>query len=130
MNKEESREISIALAETDGHAEVFLEVIPPMCKVIIVGAGHLAIPLAQFARILGFHTTVLDDRIKYANRERFPDVDEVLVGNMAENLHEIPITPFTYIVLITRGHQFDEPCLREIIHSPAKYIGMIGSKRR
>jgi len=66
----------------------------------------------------------------YANRERFPDVEEVLVGDMAEILRGLEITPQTYIVLITRGHQFDEPCLREIIHSPAKYIGMIGSRRR
>jgi xanthine dehydrogenase accessory factor len=57
-------------------------------------------------------------------------VDELLVGDMAETLRGIEITSNTYIVLITRGHQFDEPCLREVIHSPAKYIGMIGSRRR
>jgi len=130
LNKEESREISISLTETGCRAEVFFEIIPPMRKVIIVGAGHLAIPLVQFAKILGFHITVLDDRIKYANRERFPEADEVLVGDMAATLREIPITPFTYVVLITRGHQFDEPCLREVLPSPAKYIGMIGSRRR
>lgn len=130
LNKEESRQISLALPQPGGKAEVFFEVIPPMRKVIIVGAGHLAIPLVQFAKILGFHITVLDDRIKYANRERFPDVDEVLVGDMAGLLRDIPVTPFTYIVLITRGHQYDEPCLRAVIDSPAKYIGMIGSKRR
>ena len=130
LSKEECREISLALPESGCKAKVFFEVIPPMRKVIIVGAGHLAIPLVRFAKILGFHITVLDDRIKYANRERFPDVDEVLVGDMAELLQGIPITPFTYIVLITRGHQYDEPCLRAIIDSPAKYIGMIGSKRR
>jgi xanthine dehydrogenase accessory factor len=130
LNKEESKEISLSIPETSGKAEVFLEIIPPMRKAIIVGAGHLAIPLSQFAKILGFHITVLDDRIKYANNERFPDVDEVLVGDMAELLRNIPITPFTYIILITRGHQYDEPCLRAIINTPAKYIGMIGSKRR
>ncbi|MBN2318977.1 MAG: XdhC family protein [Acidobacteria bacterium] len=130
LSKEECREISLKLPESGGEAKVFFEVVPPMRKVLIVGAGHLAIPLVRFAKILGFHITVLDDRIKYANRERFPDVDEVLVGDMAELLQGIPITPFTYIVLITRGHQYDEPCLRAIIDSPAKYIGMIGSKRR
>ena len=62
--------------------------------------------------------------------ERFPNADEVLAGDMAETLRGIEITPQTYIVLITRGHQYDEPCLREVIHSQAKYIGMIGSKRR
>jgi xanthine dehydrogenase accessory factor len=130
LSREENREITLTLPETGEKAEVFFEVIPPMRKVIIVGAGHLAVPLVRFTKILGFHITVLDDRVLYANRERFPEADEVLVGDMAETLGEIPITPFTYIVLITRGHQFDEPCLRAVIHSPAKYIGMIGSKRR
>ena len=80
----------------------------------------------RFAKILDFQVTVLDDRILYVNRERFPDADEVVVGDMAQTLKGIPITPSTYIVLITRGHKYDEPCLREIIHSPARYIGMIG----
>ena len=130
LRREECRQVTLTLPGTDCKAEVFFEVITAMRKVIIVGAGHLAIPLVKFAKILGFHITVLDDRVMYANRERFPDVDEVLVGDMAETLRGIEITQQTYIVLITRGHQFDEPCLREIIHSPAKYIGMIGSKRR
>jgi xanthine dehydrogenase accessory factor len=130
LAKEESRQVTVEMPESGKNAEVFFEVIPPMRKVIIVGAGHLAIPLVQFTKILGFHITVIDDRVIYANRERFPEADEVLVGDMAKTLREIPVTPFTYIVLITRGHQFDEPCLREILHSPAKYIGMIGSRRR
>jgi xanthine dehydrogenase accessory factor len=112
------------------NAEVFFEVMTAVRKVVIVGAGHLAIPLVQFTKVLGFHTTVLDDRVIYANRERFPNADEVLTGDMAETLAGLEITPQTYIVLITRGHQFDEPCLRAVIHSPAKYIGMIGSRRR
>ena len=111
-------------------ADVFFEVMTAVRKVIIVGAGHLAIPLVQFTKILGFHTTVMDDRVIYANRERFPNADEVLTGDMAETLGGLEITPQTYIVLITRGHQFDEPCLRAVIHSKAKYIGMIGSRRR
>ena len=73
---------------------------------------------------------MIDDRVLYANRERFPEADEVLVGNMAATLRNIDITRNTYIVLITRGHLYDEACLREIIHSSAKYIGMIGSRRR
>jgi xanthine dehydrogenase accessory factor len=130
LGNEKCRQVTLTLPGTGSSAEVFFEVITAMRKVIIVGAGHLAIPLVKFAKILGFHTTVLDDRVIYANRERFPDADEVLAGDMAETLRGIEITPQTYIVLITRGHQFDEPCLREIIHSRAKYIGMIGSRRR
>jgi xanthine dehydrogenase accessory factor len=130
LDREEGKEVAIRVPSTSGEAKVFFQVIPAMRKLIIVGAGHLAIPLVQFARILGFHITVIDDRVIYANRERFPDADEVLAGDMAAMLREQKITPFTYIVLITRGHQYDEPCLREVIHSSAKYIGMIGSRRR
>ena len=123
--------LRVALELSGGRkAEVFFEVMTAVRKVVIVGAGHLAIPLVRFTKILGFHTTVMDDRVIYANRERFPDADEVLTGDMAETLSGLEITPQTYIVLITRGHQFDEPCLRAVIHSPAKYIGMIGSRRR
>jgi len=97
---------------------------------IVVGCGHIAVPLAKLAKVLDFHVAVLDDRILFANRERFPDADEVRVGDMAAMLKEMSITASTYIVLITRGHKYDELCLREIMYSPAKYIGMIGSRRR
>jgi xanthine dehydrogenase accessory factor len=129
LAKEESKQLTLSLAP-GCHAEVFFEAIPAIRKAIIVGAGHLAIPLVKFAKMLGFHVTVLDDRVLYANRDRFPEADSVVAGDMAATLRELEITPQTYIVLITRGHQYDEPCLREVIHSPAKYIGMIGSKRR
>jgi xanthine dehydrogenase accessory factor len=130
LRREDSRQVTLTIPGNDSKFEVFFQVLPAMRKVIIVGAGHLAIPLVKFAKILGFHITVLDDRIMYANRQRFPEADEVQVGDMAETLRSIDITPQTYIVLITRGHQFDEPCLRAVIRSPAKYIGMIGSRRR
>jgi xanthine dehydrogenase accessory factor len=129
LKREESKQLTLSLAG-DCKVEVFFEVIPAIRKAVIVGAGHLAIPLVKFAKVLGFHITVLDDRVLYANRGRFPEADEVLTGDMAATLRGLEITPQTYIVLITRGHQFDEPCLREVIHSQAKYIGMIGSKRR
>jgi len=130
LRREECRRIAMTLPGSGCKAEVFFEVLTAARKAIIVGAGHLAVPLVKFAKILGFHVTVMDDRVVYANRERFPEADEVLVGDMAGTLRGLEITPQTYIVLITRGHQFDEPCLREVIHSPAKYIGMIGSRRR
>jgi xanthine dehydrogenase accessory factor len=130
LREEKSKLVELQVPEAGGKVEVFFEVLPSPPKLIVVGAGHIAVPLVKFAKILDFHVTVLDDRILYVNRERFPDADEALVGDMAQTLKGIPITPSTYIVLITRGHKYDEPCLREIIHSSAKYIGMIGSRRR
>ena len=130
LKREDCRQVTLTIPGTECKVDVFFQILTAVRKVIIVGAGHLAIPLVKFAKILGFHATVIDDRILYANRQRFPDADEVLVGDMAETLRNSEITSQTYIVLITRGHQFDEPCLREVIRRPAKYIGMIGSRRR
>lgn len=130
LRNEQSKLVSLEIPEAGGRLEVFFEVMLAPLKLIVVGAGHIALPLVRMAKILDFHVTVIDDRLLYANRERFPDADEVLVGNMAQLLKEMPMTPSTYVVLITRGHMYDEPCLREIIYSQAKYIGMIGSRRR
>ena len=130
LKEERSKLLSLDLPSAGGKVEIYFDVMLSPPKLIVVGAGHIAVPLAKIAKLLDFHVTVIDDRILFSNRERFPDVDEVLVGDMAEALKEMVITPSTYIVLVTRGHKYDEPCLREIMQSPAKYIGMIGSKRR
>lgn len=130
MRAEKSQLVSLAVPETDAKLAVFFEVMPAPPKLIVVGAGHIAVPLVKIAKVLDFHVTVIDDRMLFANRDRFPDADDVLVGDMAEMLKEMTITPSCYIVLITRGHAYDEPCLRVIVHSAAKYIGMIGSRRR
>jgi xanthine dehydrogenase accessory factor len=127
---EKSQMVSLAIPNSTIKLEVFFEVMPAPPKLIVVGAGHIAVPLVRIAKVLDFHVTVIDDRLLYANRERFPDADEVLTGDMAQMLKEMTLTPSCYIVLITRGHAYDEPCLRNIIHSKAKYIGMIGSRRR
>lgn len=130
LREERSKLVSLEVPTTGGNVEVFFEVMLSPSRLLVVGAGHIAVPLVRFAKILDFHVIVIEDRILFANRERLPEADEIMVGDMAATLKKLPITPSTYIVLITRGHKYDEPCLREIIHSPAKYIGMIGSRRR
>jgi xanthine dehydrogenase accessory factor len=127
---EKSQLVSLAIPDSATKVEAFFEVMPAPPRLIVVGAGHIAVPLVKIAKVLDFHVTVIDDRLLYANRERFPDADEVLTGDMAQMLKDMSITPSCYIVLITRGHAYDEPCLRNIVHSKAKYIGMIGSRRR
>jgi xanthine dehydrogenase accessory factor len=102
LKEEKSKLVPLTLPG-GGAAEVFFEVLPAPPKLIIVGAGHIAVPLAKIAKILDFHVTVLDDRILFANRERFPDADAIRVGDMAEELKSTAITPSTYIVLLTRG---------------------------
>jgi xanthine dehydrogenase accessory factor len=130
LRDEKSKLVALNIPESGAKLQVFFEVMPAPPKLVVVGAGHIAVPLVKMAKVLDFRVIVTDDRLGYANRERFPDADEVLVGDMAQMLKEMSITSSTYIVLITRGHKYDEPCLREIIHSQAKYIGMIGSRRR
>jgi xanthine dehydrogenase accessory factor len=116
--------------ETTGVIEVFVEVLRQPPTLIIVGAGHVALPLAQLGKMLDFEVVVLDDRPRFANTQRFPMADRVLAQPFQETLRNWAINPHTYIVLVTRGHSHDVECLLEIIDSPARYIGMIGSKRR
>jgi xanthine dehydrogenase accessory factor len=97
---------------------------------VIVGAGHIALPLARIAKLADYEVVVLDDRAEYASAERFPDVDSLLIGPYASTLATVPIDPYTCIVLVTRGHVHDQASLETVIESPAAYIGMIGSKRR
>ncbi|MBI2986546.1 MAG: XdhC family protein [Deltaproteobacteria bacterium] len=130
LKEEKSKLVPLEVPDAGAKVEIFFEVMPSPPRLIVVGAGHIAVPLVKFAKIVDFRVSVLDDRMLFANRERFPEADEILVGDMAAMLKGLPITSSTYIVLITRGHKYDELCLREIIHSPAGYIGMIGSRRR
>src|SRR3989338_1419575 len=130
LREEKSKSVALEFPDAGGKIEVFFEVMPAPPKIIVVGAGHIAVPLVKLAKILNFRVAVMDDRILFANRERFPEADEILVGDMAVALKGLPMNSSTYVVLITRGHKYDELCLREIIHSPVKYIGMIGSRRR
>ena len=108
----------------------FVEALDAPEEVVVVGAGHIAVPLARMAKLLDFDVTVLDDRGAFANCERFPDADLILVGPIDDRLRAHPVGSRTYVVLITRGHQHDEAALKAVIGSDAAYIGMIGSRRR
>jgi xanthine dehydrogenase accessory factor len=114
----------------DSRMEVFVEVQRRPPTLIIVGAGHVAAPLAQLGKMIDFEVVVLDDRPLYANKKRFPTADQVLAQPFAETLRHWPIDEDTFLVLVTRGHSHDVESLLEVIDSPARYIGMIGSKRR
>ena len=113
----------------EGKVRVFINILSSETKLLVCGAGHIAIPLAQFARQVGFHVTVLDDRPDFAHRSRFPDCN-VLAANFAEALRKMPLGPSTYVVVITRGHEHDVDCLAEILKKETAYVGLIGSRRR
>jgi xanthine dehydrogenase accessory factor len=118
----------------DGPVRLFVEVQHRPPELIIVGAGHIAAPLAQLGKLCDFTVTVLDDRPQFANRQRFPQADEVLATPLRETMRqwaaEGRLGLDTYIVLVTRGHQYDIDCLLEVLDTPLGYIGMIGSQRR
>ena len=114
----------------DRLAEVFLDPFLPRPDLVIVGAGHIAVPLAQLAHSLDFEVTVIDDRASFANKERFPQASQILVGGTEQSLRRLSITPRSDLVLVTRAHSHDVEALRAVIASDAAYIGMIGSQRR
>lgn len=117
--------------QTDaGTIALFVEVQRRPPTLIVVGAGHVAVPLAHLGKLIDFSVVVIDDRPDYANTQRFPMADQVLAQPFRATLREWPIDADTYIVLVTRGHSHDVDCLLEVLDSPARYIGMIGSKRR
>jgi xanthine dehydrogenase accessory factor len=120
---------SAALSKA-GQVRVFFDLALPRPTLVVVGAGHVAVPIAQVGRLLDFEVVVIDDRPAFANAERFPDADRIIVDDFVSALEEIEITPATYVVLVTRGHTHDVHALRKIIHQPAAYLGMIGSRRR
>ena len=115
--------------------QVFIDIQTPPPHLLIIGAGHIAAPLAEIGRICEFEVTVLDDRPQYANRQRFPHADRVIAGTFTEELRRLrrgqPTFDENYVlVLVTRGHQYDVACLLEVLDDPVAYIGMIGSQRR
>ncbi len=139
MRAEKPRLLSFDLTEDDaqesgllcgGTMEVYVEPILPDPFLYIFGAGHVGQCVAQAAKTIGFKVAVVDDRIKYANSERFPQADALYVDNWEEDFRRLPINDSSYILIATRGHNYDLACLRFALKTPAKYIGLLGSRRK
>jgi xanthine dehydrogenase accessory factor len=113
-----------------GAADVFVDVALPRPTLLVVGAGHVAMPIAEIGHLCGFRVTVMDDRPDMVGEERFPHAAQRIAGDIVETLANLSITPNTYIVIVTRGHAHDQAALRAVIDSPAVYVGMIGSRRK
>ncbi|MBI1846293.1 MAG: XdhC family protein [Candidatus Rokubacteria bacterium] len=108
----------------------FLEVFAPPSLLLVVGAGHVAMPLTQLAKIVGYRTVVIDGRPRFATRERFPDVDELRVGIPSELIREYPLSPAAAVVLVAHDYKYDLPVLKHALATGAGYVGMLGSARR
>jgi xanthine dehydrogenase accessory factor len=113
-----------------GELEVFIEPILTSPSLYLFGGGHVSFPLAKMGKLLGFKIGVIDDRAEFANADRFPEADILLAGDFTKAFSELKIDKSSYIVIVTRGHQYDEMVLEWAVGTPAKYIGMIGSKTK
>jgi xanthine dehydrogenase accessory factor len=113
-----------------GELEVFIEPILSPPTLYIFGGGHISLSLAKMGKLLGFKIAVIDDRPEFASSERFPEADVILAEDFTKSFPKIKIDKSSYIVIVTRGHQHDELVLEWAVGTPAKYIGMIGSKTK
>src|SRR5579863_2229383 len=113
-----------------GTLEIFIEPVLPLPLLYIFGAGHVAIELFKAARIAGFDCIVIDDREAYANAQRFPSAQQIIAKDFDGALKELAPTESSYILIATRGHRDDMRVLRWAVQTPARYVGMIGSKRK
>jgi xanthine dehydrogenase accessory factor len=111
-----------------GRMEVFLEPLLGTPTLCLFGAGHVAQPLARMARATGFRVEVADDRVKFANPERFPDVDRILVADYAEAARQMTLGPNTYAVVVTRGHKGDADALQAVLGRGLRFVGLLASR--
>jgi len=113
-----------------GNMDVFLEPIVSQPTIYIFGAGHISFSIAKIARISGFKVVVVDDRPEFANPERFPDADQIIAQGFEAVFPGLKINKSSYIVIVTRGHLQDQKVLEWAVKSEAKYVGMIGSRKK
>ena len=113
-----------------GTLDIFIEPVLPPALLYIFGAGHVALNLYKTAKNAGFDVTMIDDRETYANRERFPDAKDVIAEDYEKAMARLTPNVTSYIVIVTRGHKDDMRVLRWAVQTEARYIGMIGSKRK
>lgn len=113
-----------------GQLEVFVEPVLPIPPAFIFGGGHISKSLSKVLTLAGFATFVVDDREAFASRERFPEASEVYAGEYEEIFPKLGIGETGFIVIVTRGHRDDMRVLKLALDTPARYIAMIGSKRK
>jgi xanthine dehydrogenase accessory factor len=113
-----------------GQVEIFVEPVLPKPTLVVIGSGHVGKAVASLAHWLGFRVVVSDDRPEFCTPEAVPDADEYLLTAVRELPRRMKITPWTYLVLTTRGVDIDVPGLPALLETPAAYIGVIGSRRR
>lgn len=110
--------------------QILLEPFFPEARMIVFGGGNISEHLVRLAADIGFKVTIVDDRLSYANKERFPTAEEVICESFESVFDKLKVHRNDYVVIVTRGHKYDKECLREVLNIKPEYLGMIGSKRR
>jgi xanthine dehydrogenase accessory factor len=113
-----------------GQMDVHIDPLLPAPHLYIIGAGHVGWHVARVAADAGFHIHVIDDREKFASRDRFPQAEEVVVDNLSEWLHRAALPASAYVVIVTRGHQNDLEAMRALAARDLRYLGLIGSRAK
>jgi xanthine dehydrogenase accessory factor len=139
MQQERPRQMNFSLGQDaaydnglicGGQLSVFVEPVIPQPRLFVFGAGHISKSISKFATMAGFATVIVDNREAFANHERFPEADEIHSEEYEEVFPKLTIRDTSYIVIVTRGHRDDMRVLRWAVETNAKYIAMIGSKRK
>jgi xanthine dehydrogenase accessory factor len=116
---------------TSQDTRIIVNPIRKLKSLYLFGAGHVALPTAHIAALVGFRVVVVDDRPEFANAERFPSASQIyVIDDFNHALEGLEIDPDSYIVIITRGHQYDRSVLEQSLRTSAGYIGMISSRRK
>ena len=115
---------------TGNGAEYFVEAYTTPPQLVLCGGGHVSKSIAPLAKTLGFRVFVTDDREEFANADRFPEADIIIAKKPEDALSELPINPNTFIIVATRGHRYDNVALAAAARTRAKYVGLLGSKRK
>ncbi|MFP3855237.1 MAG: XdhC family protein [Anaerolineales bacterium] len=119
----------VAEEGTEPELEVFVEVVPPPPSLIMVGGVHISVALAEFAKVLGYRTVVVDPRRAFGTPERFPEVDQLITSWPEEAFEGLALNTGTAIAVLTHDPKIDDPALMIALPSPAFYVGVLGSRR-
>jgi xanthine dehydrogenase accessory factor len=113
-----------------GQLNIFVEPVIPQPRAFIFGGGHVSKSISKVATLAGFSTSIVDNRDAFANQERFPEAEATYAEEYEDVFPKLPVNSSSYIIIVTRGHRDDMRVLRWAVNTPAKYIAMIGSKRK
>jgi xanthine dehydrogenase accessory factor len=113
-----------------GVLDIYIEPIISNPAVFIFGGGHISLFVSKISAMVGFQVTVIDDRAQFASKERFPEAEQVIAEEFSLAFPQLKVNRSSYLVIVTRGHAYDQEVLEWALNTEAGYIGMIGSKKK